>query len=84
MHCLPACTVGSLRASVQVESLIEFLAEVVLADDPVEELIRVASQAQEVFRLNDSSKHMVGRDLGRLESTPGLKHRVRNMLLKAA
>lgn len=81
---LPACTVGSLRASVQSESLIEFLAEVVLADDPVEELARVTSQAQEVFRLNDSSKHMVGRDLGRLESTPGLEHRVRNMLLKAA
>ena len=80
---LPACTVGSLRASVQVESLIEFMAEVVLSDNPEEQLALVAAQAQEVFRLNDSSKHMVGRDMGRLEPTSALKHRVRNML-KAA
>ena len=81
---LPACTVGSLRASVQVESLIEFMTGVIVSDNPQEQLALVASQAQQVFRLNDSSKHMVGRDLGRLEPTPALKHRVRNMLLKAA
>ncbi len=80
---LPACTVGSLRDSVQVESLVEFIGGVILSDNPEEQLALVASQAQEVFRLNDSSKHMVGRELGRLEPTPALKHRVRNML-KAA
>ena len=80
---LPACTVGSLRDSVQVESLIEFIAGVILSDNPEEQMALLTSQVQEVFRLNDSSKHMVGRELGRLEPTPALKHRVRNML-KAA
>ena len=80
---LPACTVGSLRARVQVESLVQFLTDVVSSDSPAEQLDLVAKQAQEVFRLNDSSKHMVGRDLGRLEPTPTLKYRVRDVL-KAA
>lgn len=80
---LPACTVGSLRARVQVESLVQFFADVVSSDSPQEQLELVAKQAQEVFRLNDSSKHMVGRDLGRLEPTPTLKYRVRDVL-KAA
>ncbi len=80
---LPACTVGSLRACVQVESLIEFMTGVIVSDNPEQQLAWVAAQAQEVFRLNDSSKHMVGRELGRLEPTPALKHLVRNML-KAA
>ena len=88
---LPACTVGSLRARVQVESLVQFFDDVVLSkrdsaslsslDSPQEQLELVAKQAQEVFRLND--KHMVGRDLGRLELTPTLKYRVRDVL-KAA
>ncbi len=80
---LPACTVGSLRDSVQVESLIEFIAGVILSDNPEQQMALLTSQVQEVFRLNDSSKQMVGRALGRLEPTPPLKHRVRNML-KAA
>jgi len=76
----PACTVGSLRTRVQVESLIEFFTDVVWSDSPQEQLKFVAEQAQEVFRLNNSSKHMVGRDLGRLEPTPTLKYRVRDVL----
>ncbi|MDP6394811.1 MAG: hypothetical protein QF466_05100 [Desulfobacterales bacterium] len=66
-----------------MESLIEFIAGVILSDNPEEQLALVAEQAQEVFKLNDSSKHMVGRELGRLEPTPALKHRVRNMLMAA-
>ena len=80
---LPACTVGSLRDSVKAESLIEFIAGVILSSNPEQQMALLAAQVQEVFRLNDSSKHMVGRELGRLEPTPTLKHRVRNML-KAA
>ncbi len=80
---LPASTVGSLRACVQVESLIEFIAGIILSDEPDQQLARVASEAQKVFKLNDSSKHMVGRELGRLQPTDALKHRVRNMLQAA-
>ena len=62
---------------------VQFFADVVSSDSPAEQLELVAKQAQEVFRLNNSSKHMVGRDLGRLEPTPTLKYRVRDVL-KAA
>jgi len=74
---LPACTVGSLRDRVQVESLVQFFQEVVSSENPQEQLEEVAKRAKEVFRLNDSSKHMIGRDLGRLEPTPGLEYRAK-------
>jgi len=80
---LPACTVGSLRDRVQVESLVQFFQEVVSSENPQEQLEKVAQRAKEVFTLNDSGKHMVGRDLGRLESTPSLEYRAK-VVMKAA
>lgn len=73
----PACTVGSLRDRVKVESLVQFFQEVVSSENPQEQLEKVARQAKEVFTLNNSGKHMVGRDLGRLESTPSLEYRAK-------
>jgi hypothetical protein len=80
---LPACTVGSLRDRVQVESLVQFFEEIVSSEHPQEQLEEVAKRAKEVFQLNDSGKHMVGRDLGRLEPTPGLEYRAK-IAMKAA
>jgi hypothetical protein len=80
---LPAYTVGSLRANVQVECLVEVIDALVLADDPQEKLKRFTQALHEVFAFGRSKKHMIQRQLGRLESTPSLKYRadevMRNM-----
>jgi hypothetical protein len=79
-HNLPACTVGSLCEVIKMESLMQCLWEIVSSEDPVKEFEKLATRAKEVFSVNDSSKHMVGRDLGRLEPTPSLKYHARVMM----
>ena len=80
---LPAYTVGSLRANVQVECLVEVIDALVSADDPQEKLKRFTQALHEVFAFGRSKKHMIQRQLGRLASTPSLKYRadevMRNM-----
>jgi len=82
---LPAYTVGSLRANVQVECLLEVIDDVVSSDNPQEKLKRFTQALHEVFAFGQSKKHMVQRQLGRLEPTPFLKYRAdevrRNMPL---
>jgi hypothetical protein len=82
---LPAYTVGSLRANVQVECLLEVIDDVVSSDNPQEKLKRFTQALHEVFAFGHSKKHMVQRQLGRLEPTPFLKYRadevIRNMPL---
>ncbi len=71
----PAYTVGSLSNRVKVDSLLTIIRELVTADNPVEQLQRLAQQLEELFPLNPSAKHMVDRDMGRLEPTPSLKYK---------
>jgi hypothetical protein len=82
---LPAYTVGSLRAHVQVECLLEVINDVVSSDHPQEKLKRFTQALHEVFAFRHSKKHMVQRQLGRLEPSPFLKYRadevMRNMPL---
>lgn len=77
---LPACTVGSLQDRVKVESLVQFFRDIVSSEHPQKQLELVAQRAKEVFTLNDSGKHMVGRDLGRLEPTPSLEYRAKTVM----
>jgi hypothetical protein len=72
---LPAYTVGSLRANVQVGCLVEVIDGLVSADDPQEQLKRFTHALHKVFAFGRSKKHMIQRQLGRLESTPSLKYR---------
>ena len=80
---LPAYTVGSLRANVHVECLVEVIDALVSADDPQEKLTCFTQALHEVFAFGRSKQHMIQRQLGRLESTPSLKYRadevMRNM-----
>gem|GEM_PF-314169 len=80
---LPAYTVGSLRANVQVECLVEVIAALVSSDNPQEKLQRFTQAVHEVFAFGHSKKHMIQRPWGRLEPTPFLKYRadevMRNM-----
>jgi hypothetical protein len=80
---LPACTVGSLCDVITMESLMQCLWEVVSSDEPQQAFQKLAESVKDVVRPASSSKHMVGRDLGRLEPTPTLEYRAQ-VVLKAA
>jgi hypothetical protein len=71
----PAYTVGSLTNRVKVDSLLTIIRELVMADNPVEQLHRLAQQLEALFPLNPSNKHRVNRDMGRLEPTSLLQYR---------
>jgi len=79
-HNLPACTVGSLCEVIKMESLMQCLWTIVSSDAPMTAFQRLATRAKEVFSLRNSAKHMIGRDLGRLEPTPSLKYHARVMM----
>jgi hypothetical protein len=80
---LPASTTGSLIEKVKVENLLQFIGKLVSSEDPQQKLERLTETVQEVFELAPSKKHMVGRDLGRMESTPTLKKRIEQEKLVA-
>jgi hypothetical protein len=73
---LPAYTVGSLRANVQVECLVEVIDDLISSDNPQENLKHFTQALHKVFAFGRSKKHMIQRQLGRLEPTPYLKYRV--------
>lgn len=79
----PACTVGSLRDRVRLDSSMLMFEEILLSENPQEQFELVAQRAKEFFPLNESSKHMVGRELGRLEATPSLEYRAKSVLKTA-
>lgn len=79
----PACTVGSLRDRVRLESSLQMFEEILLSTDPQAQFELVAQRAKDIFPLNESRKHMVGRELGRLESTPSLEYRAKSVLKTA-
>jgi hypothetical protein len=77
---LPAYTVGSLRAHVQVECLVEVINDLVSSDHPQEKLKSFTQALHEVFAFGRSKKHMIQRQLGRLEPTPSLKYRAHEVM----
>jgi hypothetical protein len=72
---LPAYPVGSLRANVQVECLVDVIEDLVASDDPQSCLQNFTQALHEVFALGRSKKPMLQRQLGRLEPTPSLTYR---------
>jgi hypothetical protein len=79
----PACTVGSLRDRVRLESSLQMLQDILKSDHPQHQFELVAERAKDIFSLNESRKHLVGRELGRLESTPSLEYRAKAVLKTA-
>jgi hypothetical protein len=82
-HNLPAYTVGSLRANVPVECLVEVIAALGSSDAPQTRLQHFTPALHQVLAFGRSKKHMIQRQLGRREPTPALKYRadevMRNM-----
>lgn len=77
---LPAYTVGSLRAHVQVECLVEVIDDLVSSDSPQDKLKHFTTALHEVFALGRSTKHMIQCQWGRLEPTPSLKDRAHEVM----
>jgi len=77
---LPAYTVGSLRAHVHVACLVEVIDDLVSSDHPQEQRTRFTKALHEVFALGRSTKPMLQRQLGRLESTPSLQYRAHEVM----
>ena len=73
---LPAYTVGSLQRKSQMDVLLEFIKTLLEHQNPADKLKELAVLVDDVFQLMPSSKHMIGRDLGRLEPTTSLQYRV--------
>jgi hypothetical protein len=80
---LPAYTVGSLRAHVQVECLVDVIEDLVSSAAPQSRRQHFTNALHEVCAFGRSKKHIIQRQLGRLEPTPALKYRadevMRNM-----
>src|SRR5262249_46603802 len=74
-HNLPAYTVGSLQAHVQVECLVDVVERLVSSEAPQEQLHRFTYALHQMFAFGHSKKHMIQRQLGRLEPTTSLKYR---------
>jgi hypothetical protein len=74
-HRQPAFTVGSLINRIKVESVLTVIREVLTAADPEYHLQQLSDTLVQYFDLRPSEKHMVGRDLGRLEPSPSLKYK---------
>ena len=77
---LPAYTVGSLRANGQVECLVEVIDDLVSSDNPQDKLKRFTQAFHEVFAFGRSKKHMIQRQLGRLEPPPFLQYRANEVM----
>jgi SRSO17 transposase len=78
----PAYTVGSLRAHVQVQSLVSTMESLIFSDDPQSQWQQFTQSLHHLFVLNTSKKHMIQRQLGRLEATPYLKYRADEVMRK--
>ena len=74
-HRQPAYTMGSLIHRIKVDSLLTVIRELLDAQDPEQHFQRLADTLAQHFSLEHSEKHLVGRDLGRLEPTPALKYK---------
>jgi len=72
---LPAYTVGSLRANVQVACLVDVIQNLIASDAPQSQLQRFTQALYTVFAFGHSKKPLLQRQLGRLAPTPSLKYR---------
>lgn len=76
----PAFTVGSLVNRIKVDSLLSVIQDLLSEEDPKKHLAALTDALTKLFELRTSEKHMVGRDLGRLEPSPSLKYRAMEMV----
>lgn len=72
---LPALTVGSLRDLERMNAVLESVEFLFKSESSQSIISELSSKIAEVIPLRNSTKHMSGRNLGRLEPTPSLKYK---------
>ena len=72
-HKQPALTVGCLVEKLRMDALLDVIRAVVESENPKAEFERLAEALEDHRPIRESSKHMIGRDLGRQMPTPSLK-----------
>jgi len=70
----PGMPAGCLIERLNVETLVDTIADVVAADDPAQALEALTEALDESLPTRDSRKHMAGRDLGRQDPTAALAY----------
>jgi hypothetical protein len=76
----PLCTIGSLQRHLQLESLTLWLSSWLESSEFTAKMEQFSQAIQPLFPLQPSHKHLHGRTLPRLEPTPSLKYRSREVL----
>ena len=71
---LPALTVGSLRDLIRVTAVIESVQSLLQSEENQLVLEQLSQKISEVIPLQSSSKHMSGRNLGRLGPSESLRY----------
>jgi len=77
-----SATTPSLQRKSQMDVLLEFIKTLLEHQNPAEKLKELAVLVDDVFQLMPSGKHMVGRDLGRIEPTASQQYRAAGLFSK--
>jgi hypothetical protein len=75
----PLYTIGSLQRHLKLEAFIVWLDEWLEGEGLNDKIVQLTEAILPLAPLQKSTKHMSGRDLGRLEPTPGLQYRVQDL-----
>src|SRR3990167_2336589 len=70
----PGMSVGCLVERINAEALIDGINHIVNSDDPKKELNKFALALENSMPNRSSSKHLIGRDLGRMEPSASLRY----------
>lgn len=70
----PGMSVGCLVERINAEALIDGINNIVNSDDPKEQLNKFALAIENSIPNRPSSKHLIGRDLGRMEPSASLRY----------
>jgi hypothetical protein len=70
----PGMSVGCLVERINAEALLDGVNHIVNAEDPAMELRKFSEALENSMPNYKSSKHLAGRDLGRMEPTPSLRY----------
>ena len=75
-HKQPALTVGCLVEKLRIDALLDIIQTVVESGNPQEKFKELTESLEDYRPVRISSKHMAGRELGRMMPTASLKYRL--------
>jgi len=73
-HCEQVMSVGCLVENINAETLLDGISHIVNSDDPQKELHKFTNALKNSIPNRLSSKHLIGRDLGRMQPTVSFRY----------